>query len=295
MKASGTKTRTTTGRTKCALAAALLGAAGMAQAAFVTIGDPGNDPDGTGGYGAVGYTYQISATEVTIAEFEASGAGDGDENHWNDGTRTVGADAPASRVSLAEAKKYANYLTEQANGGSTDYNLYSSDGTGDGSYTRADAISDGITVYGVPTEDEWYKAAYWTGSDYSLYADGTSDTGNPPAEGGGATGWNYHDVNSSPNYTRDTALGTVEQNGTVNMMGNVWEWMEDSGGVLRGGSYGDDEDALRSSYRDDTLSWFETDPVGFRVVAVTVPEPGSLALLILGGTGIVARRRRIAA
>ena len=292
MKTSATKTRTTTGRTKCALAAALLGAAGMAQATFVTIGDPGNVPDGTGGYGAVGYTYQISATEVTIAEFQASGVGDGDEDYWNNGPRTVGTAAPASYVSLYEAKKYANYLTEQANGGSSAYNLYNADGTGAGSYTRADAINNGVTAYGVPTEDEWYKAAYWTGSDYSLYADGTHTV---PTKGGGATGWNYDFVNSSPNYARDTALGSDEQNGTVNMMGNLWEWMEDSGGVLRGGTCFGTENYLRSSYRlPDYHPAFEGLSMGFRVVAV-VPEPSSLALLILGGAGIVARRRRIAA
>ncbi len=69
---------------------ALVALCGMAQAALVTIGNAGNAADTDTGYGAVGYTYQISATEVTIAEFTASGAGNGNENWWNDGTRTVG-------------------------------------------------------------------------------------------------------------------------------------------------------------------------------------------------------------
>ena len=81
---------------------AVIAASGMTQAAFVTIGNAGNAADTTG-YGAVGYTYQISATEVTIAEFMASGAGSGGENFWNDGTRAVGTGAPASYVSLYEA------------------------------------------------------------------------------------------------------------------------------------------------------------------------------------------------
>jgi len=29
------------------------------------------------------------------------------------------------------------------------------------------------TIYVIPTEDEWYKAAYYAGSGYSLYAFGT--------------------------------------------------------------------------------------------------------------------------
>ena len=90
--------------------AGLVGLCGMAQAAFVTIGNAGNAAD-TSGYGAVGYTYQISATEVTIAEFQqAIGAGNGNENLWNDGTRTAGTNAPAN-VSLYEAMQYCNWLT----------------------------------------------------------------------------------------------------------------------------------------------------------------------------------------
>ena len=38
------------------------------------------------------------------------------------------------------------------------------------------------------------------------------------------TGWSY-DSYSTP---RDTTHRSFEQNNTVNMNGNVWEWMEDS-------------------------------------------------------------------
>jgi formylglycine-generating enzyme len=272
--------------------AALLGAAGMAQAAvFVTIGDLGNTADGT--YGKVDYEYQISATEVTIAEFIASGVGDGDENYWNDGTRTVGAAAPASYVSLYEAKKYANYLTEQANGGLTNYNLYSADGTGTGSYTRADAISDNILVYGVPTEDEWYKAAYYTGNagdPWSLYANGT-DT--DPTKGT-TNGWNYDFFKRSPNYTWTAGYGGEEQNGTYDMMGNVWEWTEDSSGVIRGGAYGNDGEYLRSSVRISSFDpTTENGLLGFRVAAI--PEPATMGLLAIFGLVTVGYRRLLRA
>ena len=46
---------------------ALMLCAGVANAAYVTIGGAGNAAD-TSGYGAVDYTYKISATEVSIAE-----------------------------------------------------------------------------------------------------------------------------------------------------------------------------------------------------------------------------------
>ncbi len=68
----------------------------------------------------------------------------------------------------------------------------------------------------IPTEDEWYKAAYWTGSGYSTYANGT-DT--PPVV--------QVDANYSPtDGPWNIATGSQEQNGTFNMMGNVAEWSE---------------------------------------------------------------------
>jgi len=262
---------------------------------FVNIGDAGNEGDmfGDGGCGGVAYEYKISAQEVSIAKFAASGAGDGDENLWNDDSttgsgRTLGPNAPAVNVSRYEAMRYCNWLTT----GDTNIGYYS---TSDGGTTyQANALSHDVyvaaygTTYFIPTQDEWYKAAYWTGSGYSLYADGTSDTNNPPTEGGSASGWNYNDVNPSPNYTRGTVLGTTEQNGTVNMMGNVAEWMEDSAGVIRGGSYVSIETSLRSSVRFHGYNpTFEHIHFGFRtVVVVPVSATATAPSIVMSGLDI---------
>jgi formylglycine-generating enzyme len=266
---------------------ALLGAAGMTQAAFVTIGDPGNTADPSTTYGAVGYEYQISATEVTIAEFLASGAGDGDENYWNDGTRTVGTAAPASYVSLYEARKYCNWLTT----GDVNSGYYGASGNNmSGLSHDAYAAANGLTYF-LPTEDEWYKAAYYTGNSddlWSLYANGTDTV---PTQGT-ASGWNYYNgdtVNGAPNYTWTAGYGGVEQNGTVNMMGNVWEWMEDSGGVLRGGCFFNNEVNLSSSGRAVGGPSYENHDAGFRVVAI--PEPATALSLVLGGLVVTGYRR----
>jgi len=279
-------------KSKWILTAVLVALCGMAQAAFVTIGDAGNTSD-TNGYGAVSYEYNISVHEVTIAEFEASGAGNGNENYWNDGTRTVGADAPAGYVSLYEAMRYCNYLTS-GNVTNGVYTFNAGTGAYESTMSRSAIMAGGLDgvatdtskIYALPTEDEWYKAAYYDASGaggYSLYANGT---GMEPTEGGGATGWNYHDANSLPNRTREAALGSEEQNGTVNMMGNVYEWMEDSAGVTRGGSYYTYAIELRSSTRGPYNPLNERSDLGFRVVEV-VPEP-AVEFVTIGNAGNTA-------
>jgi formylglycine-generating enzyme required for sulfatase activity len=259
-------------KTKQIMMVGLVGFCGMAQAAFVTIGHVGNAADTTG-YGAVGYTYQISATEVTIAEFQASGAGDGDENYWE---ASVGTAAPASYVSGYEARKYCNWLTS----GDVDSGYYGAGGNNmSGLSHDAYAAANGLTYF-LPTEDEWYKAAYFKadGSGYSLYANGTDTV---PIHGT-TDGWNYYSSGyANGGNTWTVGYGGEEQNGTYDMMGNVWEWTEDSGGVLRGGSFESGEYELRSSSRSLDVPSFEYDLFGFRVVAV--PEPATALLLALGG------------
>jgi len=267
---------------------------GTVRAAFVTIGDAGNAADTTG-YGAVGYEYKISDHEVTIAEFQqATGVGDGDEGYWNDGTRTVGASAPASYVSLLEAMKYCNWLTS----GNVDQGAYSVNESGDGffSVNRNVALATYGIIYVLPTENEWYKAAFYTGNlsdPWSLYANGTDVD---PIYGT-AEGWNYGFVNSSPNYTWITGYGGEEQNGTYDMMGNVWEWVEDSSDVLRGGNYTSHAIELSSSEdgrADSNGSTYEHRTVGFRVAMV--PEPSTVLLFGIGGAGAwLLRRNRMKA
>ena len=279
-------------KTRWMMIAVMVAVSGMAQAAFVTIGHAGNAADKANGnvYGDVAYTYRIAATEVTIAEFMASGAGNGNENYWNEadlGT-SVGPSAPVSCVSLYEAMQYCNWLTSgNINNGA--YQVITDEW---GDYVgvgidRALAITTYGTVYALPTDDEWYKAAYFKSdaSGYSVFANGTDTS----PTWGTASGWNYQNdvnysyVNGSPNYTWTVGYGGVEQNGTYNMMGNVWEWMEDSSGVARGGSFFNSS-SMRSSGRGTDDPATEDIGIGFRVVAIPEPTTGSLMALV----GIVA-------
>jgi formylglycine-generating enzyme required for sulfatase activity len=250
----------------------------MTQAAFVTIGNADNSSDPSTGYGVVAYEYKISDHEVTIAEFQASGVGNGNENYWNDGTRAVGDNAPATYVNLYEAMRYCNWLTS----GSADNGAYIFSG---GVYQLTDrnaAVSTYGTVFALPTENEWYKAAYYTGDSggpWSLYANGT-DVSPTTAQS-----------RYSASAVWSVGTGIQEQNETYDMMGNIFEWVEDdSSGVYRGGSYHSSALGMSSVWRygDDSRT-AQSEDIGFRVVMV--PEPSTMLLFSLGGIGAWLLRR----
>ncbi len=295
-----------------------------AHAGFVTIGNPGNVPDtliiwdGTSGYGAVPYTYQISRTAVSIAEWALfygdgttgfNGVGGGTAvgyfnptyNYWNDGTRTVGRNAPAVRISFFQAAQYCNWRTT----GDAVQGAYTID-TDPQSATygyvidimsRADILASGNLYYLIPTEDEWYKAAYFKpdGSGYTFYAHGADTV--PPQSTDGSTGWNYYDNGNAlapPNLVWAVDSGTQEQNGTFNMMGNVREWNEGAKGsdrVLRGGAYVNNASAnLNAGARYSYTPTHGYLTFGLRVVSV--PEPASSTMLLMGAVGLLLWRRR---
>ena len=217
---------------------------------FVTIGGTDVAADSATGYGAVNYSYQISQYEVTGAEFGAAVAADPNVGNYSSDS----LNAPAEYVSWYEAVKYCNWLTS----GNAYLGAYTHSGGLFAGIDRAGAISTYGTVYVLPTEGEWYKAAYWTGNEsdpWSLYANGT-DTA---PIWGTANGWNYYNGEDYA-YGGDTwavGYGAQEQNGTYDMMGNVLEWTESSFDaserVLRGGFNGSSKLGLRSLVRGGEL------------------------------------------
>jgi len=248
---------------------------------FVTIGNAGNGTDPATGnlYGAVSSNYRIGKYEVTAAQWQTinTAAGIGDSGYWS-------GNQPTAAISWYDAAQFCNYLTS----GNKYSGAYKFDISGSFlGINRVSSISTYGTTYVIPTEDEWYKAAYYkpNGSGYSTFANGT-DTA--PVAG----------LNSNYNSGAPWDIitnGTVEQNGTFDMMGNVWEWNETligSNRGVRGGSYyfGLD-DFLRSSYRYNGNSPNgEYGDIGFRVASV--PEPATICLF---GLGVLSLIRKIEA
>ena len=267
---------------------------------FVTIGNPGNPGDTRTGYphsaapygcGAVGYEYQIGKYEVTNAQWDAfvsaAGAPTGNEIGYSNPAYFSSVQQPTNNVSWYEAAQFCNYLTS----GDKSQGAYqfSGDNTNPGDFlgiNRNSAVSAYGIAYVIPTEDEWYKVAYYTGSDYSTYANGT-DTA-PIAE----VESNYGGIDGTYSSPWNVGTGIEEQNGTFDMMGNVFEWNEtlipDSYRCLRGGSYYDVFPyALSSSYRDNYDRGNEYPHLGFRIASI--PEPATFLLL---GLGVVILRKK---
>ena len=279
---------------------------------FVTIGNPGNAGDARSeiymyglpsanpaGCGSVAYEYQIGKYEITNGQWNAfvsaAGAPTGYtySHAYDESATSSGTDAPTNKVSWLEAAQFCNYLTSGDKGrGAYQFYSYSDGAQNYLGIDRNSAISTYGTVYVIPNEDEWYKAAYYKpdGSGFSMYANGT-DTA--PVAG---VDTNYVNYDGQP---WDVDNGMMEQNGTFNMMGNLAEWNErvGPGGIrgVRGGSYNNFGDStgwkfyISSSYTLGDNMASELDRDGFRVASI--PEPATMAILMLGGIGILRRRK----
>jgi formylglycine-generating enzyme required for sulfatase activity len=271
----------------------------------------------TSGYGIVNNAYRMGTYEVSNdqwTKFKAAyGAVTGSPSYaYGNDPLFTGTNVPTNNASWYEAAQFVNYLNTST-GHQAAYKFTGTQGTSD--YTLATWVStdtgydagnpyrNSNAFYFMPTENEWVKAAYWNGTSLQTYANASpSDLvfGIPdPAK------WNYFSsVGSEP---WNVGSGSQELNGTYDMMGNVWEWMESpyfsgdygtaSSRGLRGGSYDFYGTYLASSYR----SYYgppliEFGNFGFRVASVpeptVIPVPGAIVLAGIGISCIHWLRRR---
>ena len=260
---------------------------------FVTVGNAGNTADATS-YGGVDYNYRIGKYEVTENQWDAvSGASTtdllDDPGYWS-------GDQPVAEISWHESAMFCNWLTS----GNVAQGAYAINGSGVvTAIDRADAVSTYGTVYVIPTEDEWYKAAYYDpnksgGAGYWGYPTG-SDSAPDGIDSAGDTEFEavfYDGYNQGHPNDMDDA-GALSPYGTMGQGGNVWEWNETLIGSyrgLRGGSFGSYDGSLLASTQDNGFPPAgEFDVIGFRVSEV--PEPATMAILMLGGIGILRRRK----
>ncbi len=283
---------------------------------WVTVGNAGNSADPLTGYGAVGYEYRIGKYEVTNAQYGAflnaaaqtdsyglynpsmSGYGisrSGSSGSYTYSVTTALANRPVVYVSWFDAARFANWMVNGQGGGDTETGAYTLNGDGvyDATFTVGGIINKntGAQVY-IPTEDEWYKAAYYNGatSTYSLYPNGQGVITTADANYGNSVG-SPSDVGS---YSNDpSSYGTFDQ------AGNVFEWNDaviSSQRVIRGGDwvrpFGEDS---ASSTRYSAFTGYDYGQYqmtnGFRL-ASAIPEPSAMVLTMLASGVMLSRRKR---
>lgn len=311
----------------------LLGTA-SAQADLVfqmtTISNPGNAPD----YpypdpwipvGSVGYTYQISTYEVTVGQYteflNATAASDpyglysvsmgtgggigipiitrsGEDGSYTYTTVGGTENEPVRYVSFYDGIRLCNWMANGQGSGDTET----------GSYTLADGITLTRTAnatWVLPSEDEWYKAAYYdpVTDTYYTYPNGSDAVPTEPTDSTTPREMNFGD---DPYWNPDggareyyTAIGETTGStpyGVYDMGGNVTEWTDTllSPGVnriTRGGHLFDPASDLTVTAQQPYDPTTDGDLQGLRI-AYIIPEPSTFLMLVLGGLGLILHGQR---
>ena len=217
---------------------------------WVTVGDPGNAADSTG-YGAIETGYRIGKYPITASQYciflnAVAGASDpyalyhqrmGEDiitgsinctlykEHYFYSTKPGREKWPINYVSWFSAARFCNWVHNGTPDGdegdnTTETGAYTLQGRMNGTTIP---LNDGAKCY-IPSEDQWYKAAYYKGggtnSGYYVYPT-QSDT--PPGNG-------TNDIPNQANYASSslTPVNLFKASGgyygTYDMGGNVWEW-----------------------------------------------------------------------
>ena len=285
---------------------------------WVDVRNPGNAPDPTTGFGSVGYLYRIGATEVTNEQYaaflNAVAASDpnglyntsmgsdprggvtrsGTDGSYTYETKPNMGNKPVNYVSWYDAARMANWLTNgQPTGVSagTESGVYTLTGPTSISAITRD-LSDTDQVF-IPTENEWYKAAYHQpasqGGDADSYwryatrsnivptlaaATTVGDIANPgPNTANYNRGADWNGQNG--NVTSVGSAGESNFYGTFDMNGNVDEWNQTESGllrVIRGGSWVDSSSSMRSEVGVNSNNpLLESVNVGFRIASPVPP------------------------
>ncbi len=304
--------------------------------------------DGTTGYGSVPYSYQMGKYDVTAGQYTAflnAAAATDTYALYNSGMAVVGSGVggthgcgiiqrgssgsytysvavayqnfPVNYISWGDAARFCNWLqngqpTGPEGNGTTETGAYTLNGARSNAALMAVTRNAGATYF-VPSENEWYKAAYYDpnkpgGAGYWSYPTRSNTTPINILSYTGANNANFYDewngnFTDPANYLTQVGAFAASPGpyGTFDMSGDVWQWNEaiitvSSQNVRgkRGGYYFGYYDRLAASDRDFQTPSGGTDSDGFRVVMV-IPEPGSIALVFAGAVALLAyvwRRHR---
>ncbi len=223
--------------------------------------------------------------------------------------KTDMGDKPVNYVSIGDAMRFTNWINNGQGAATTESGAY------DMTQSLSTVDHNGSANVWLPTENEWYKAAYYqpaaAGGDtdsYWLYA--TQSNSAPTIATVDANGNITNDGANVANYIKGaiwngqtgnvTTVGSAGATsdsyyGAYDLGGNVWEWNEAISGSdrgVRGGSWIAPGNTLPASFRVTPPPTFEDAALGFRL-ASAVPEPSRLMLTLAGMCVLLLRRRRL--
>lgn len=303
---------------------------------WVTVGDPGNAPDWYTGsqYGSVDHSYRIGKYDVTNSQYveflnakDPIGTNplqlynvrmsnvtygginyDAGATNGSKYTSISGRDNnPVNYVSWYDAIRFANWLHNGQGSGDTETGAYTLGKIDAAGVPEMPPLTHNpLAQVWLPTEDEWYKAAFYdprtTGppanSHYWVYP--TSSDSAPNASGPTAMPNSANYFNAVSNLTPVGAYSsTMSPYGAFDMGGNVFQWTEAlSFGFsrkLRGSTFDSNWQELQSSSYNSFTPWLVNDDskfIGFRVAAV-IPEPSTGVMAGIGCCLLGLLRRRI--
>lgn len=297
---------------------------------MVKVGQAGNAPDPATGFGSVDYDYWIGTTEVTNAQYarflnfvDPEGVNPHELYNTNMGSdlpvsrgginflttapsgskyqaKPLHANKPVSYVSFFDAARFANWMGT----GDTERGFYTFTGLASLAEEGTHGPSFGTPYVALPSENEWYKAAYHKGdgpsSNYWLYPTQSNaapliatslpngDVANP---GINVANYNFGaDWNDSAGLGNVTTVGSAGPHsigpyGTYDQGGNSWEWCSTSIGglrVMRGGSLWSPLEFMQSLHRSDYFPETGGSSLSFRLSSsgplLASAETGPLAL-----------------
>ncbi len=307
-------------------------------------------PDNTTGYGSVGYTYQISKYDVTNAQYvqflnavDPAGSNTlrvyttkmSDPNANPPGLAYTGGidrnpaagiglkysakagqeNTPAIWINWASGARFVNWLANSQGSGSTESGVYDMSVFTGNSYATPPARANGATVF-LPSEDEYYKAAYYdptksgTGGywQYGTQSDtapssvapaGTSNSANIGAGTDGQSAGTLASTMATTGSTFDSAVNyltavgaytaATSAYGLYDVEGLVYNWTEGTRTsfgnqlpIYRGGSWRYNEGASGAAYRNVYSGANATSYAwyGFRVASL----PATITIDVASGT-----------